>query len=200
MKKKSSLKTRMCELFPLVVSRMTTPVHSPCRRQAQQAKADIIMSIVGIRRGRETAGAAAASMSMRAYDDERGDGLVDPAVLLQEVAEDDAGAEQRDEEVDGHHRRVVGGGAQHAQPHQLRHHAEPHAARPPPIRQAGRGGRKKNPIPLAPPARGRGEEAKFSRARPALTYSKGMANFGRPNNPGKVPRPEIDDAGRDRRI
>jgi hypothetical protein len=77
---------------------------------------------------------------VRAYDDERGDGLVDPAVLLQEVAEDDAGAEQRDEQVDGHHRRVVGGQAQHAQPHQLRHHAEPHAAGPPPIRApAGRG-------------------------------------------------------------
>lgn len=140
---------------------------------------------------------------MRAYDDERGDGLVDPAVLLQEVAEDDAGAEQRDEQVDGHHRRVVGGRAQHAQPHQLRHHAEPHAAGPPssnpgPGRQ--RVGRNKNPIPLAPPARGRGEDAKFSRARPALTYSRGMANFGRPNNPGKLPRPEIDDAGRDRRI
>ena len=27
-----------------------------------------------------------------------------------------------------------------------------------------------------------------------------MANFGRPNKPGKLPRPEIDDAGRDRRI
>jgi hypothetical protein len=30
MKKRSSLKTRMCELFPLVVSRITTPVHNPC--------------------------------------------------------------------------------------------------------------------------------------------------------------------------
>lgn len=116
---------------------------------------------------------------VRAYDDERGDGLVDPAVLLQEMAEDDAGAEQRDEQVDGHHRRVVRGRAQHAQPHQLRHHAEPHAAGPPPIRApAGRLRRpeeESNPLARSPPpARGRGEEdAKFSRARPALTYCRG---------------------------
>lgn len=111
-----------------------------------------------------------------AYDDERGDGLVNPAVLLQEVAQDDAGAEQRDEQVDGHHRRVVGGRAQHAQPHQLRHHAEPHASRPPPIRQAGRqkGGREKNPIPRA---RGRGEGAKFSRA-PGLNLLQGGGRKG----------------------
>ena len=30
MKKRSSLKTSTCELFPLVVIRITTPVHSPC--------------------------------------------------------------------------------------------------------------------------------------------------------------------------
>jgi hypothetical protein len=33
MKKRSSLKTRMWELFPLVVSRITTPVHSPCHQR-----------------------------------------------------------------------------------------------------------------------------------------------------------------------
>lgn len=71
-----------------------------------------------------------------AHDDEGGDGLVDPAVLLEEVAEDDAGAEQRDEQVDGHHRRVVGGRAHHAHAHahaqlarELRRHAEPHGGR-----------------------------------------------------------------------
>jgi len=36
MKKRSSLKTRMCELFPLVVSRITTPVHSPCHSQPKK--------------------------------------------------------------------------------------------------------------------------------------------------------------------
>jgi hypothetical protein len=72
-----------------------------------------------------------------AYDDERGDGLVDPPVLLEEVAEDDAGAEQRHEQVDGHHRRVVGGRAEHAQAHQVRHQAEPHAAPPPARRSPG---------------------------------------------------------------
>lgn len=36
MKKRSSLKTRMWELFPLVVSRMTTPVHSPCNTRNGQ--------------------------------------------------------------------------------------------------------------------------------------------------------------------
>ena len=107
-------------------------------------------------------------MQACAYDDERGDGLVDPPVLLEEVAEDDAGAEQRHEQVDGHHRRVVGGGAQHAQAHQVRHQAEPHACRPrrSPGRRARYGGdwREKNEFP-----RGRrGEDAKFSpgRARP----------------------------------
>lgn len=61
-----------------------------------------------------------------AYDDERGDGLIDPAILLEEVAEDDAGAEQRDEQVDGHHRRVVGGRVQSPQPR--RRHLHPHAS------------------------------------------------------------------------
>ena len=62
-----------------------------------------------------------------AYDDEGGDGLVEPAVLLEEVAEDDAGAEERDEEVDGDHRRVVRGRQRAAEPRQLRrHHAKPH--------------------------------------------------------------------------
>jgi hypothetical protein len=63
---------------------------------------------------------------LAAYNDERGDGLVQPPVLLEEVAEDDAGAEQRDEQVDGDHRGVVGGRAQHAQAHQVRHQAGPH--------------------------------------------------------------------------
>lgn len=66
---------------------------------------------------------------MGAYDDEGGDGLVEPAVLLEQVAEDDAGAEQRHEEVDGDHGRVVRGAQRAAQPRQLRRkHLEPHPA------------------------------------------------------------------------
>ena len=93
-------------------------------------------------------GGSFAWMQACAYDDERGDGLVDPPVLLEEVAEDDAGAEQRHEQVDGHHRRVVGGGAQHAQAHQVRHQAEPHAA-PPAIRQRLTGRRMNSPAAAA---------------------------------------------------
>ena len=38
------------------------------------------------------------------YDDEGGDGLVDPLVLLEEVAGDEAQAQHRREHADGHHR------------------------------------------------------------------------------------------------
>jgi hypothetical protein len=61
-----------------------------------------------------------------AYNDERGHGLVHPAVLLEEVAEDDAGAEQRHEEVDVDDGGVVGGRAEHAQARQVRHQAGAH--------------------------------------------------------------------------
>ena len=48
-------------------------------------------------------------------------------IFPEEVAEDDAGAEERDEEVDGDHRRVVRGRQRAAEPRQLRrHHAQPH--------------------------------------------------------------------------
>ena len=43
-------------------------------------------------------------MQACAYDDERGDGLVDPPVLLEEVAGDEAQAQHRREHADGHHR------------------------------------------------------------------------------------------------
>lgn len=149
MKKRSSLKTSMCELFPLVVSRITTPVHSPCH----SSTANIVSDGAAFRRATRRLRVAAASIktadsiciyaSIRtmvcvcAYNDERGDGLVHPPVLLEEVAEDDAGAEQRHEQVDGYHRRVVGGGAQHAEARQVRREVEPHAgvalsAPPPP--------------------------------------------------------------------
>jgi hypothetical protein len=36
MKKRSSLKTSTWELFPLVVSRITTPVQSPCSSSGQE--------------------------------------------------------------------------------------------------------------------------------------------------------------------
>ena len=49
------------------------------------------------------------------YDDERGDGLVDPFVLLEEVAGDEAEAEHRREHANGHH-----GAA--APPRRRRHH------------------------------------------------------------------------------
>jgi hypothetical protein len=126
MKKRSSLKTRMWELFPLVVSRMTTPVHSPCH-------------VTGKRRGVSTRSGRAEHVRWEsrsaffdetrrrsvglAYNDERGHGLVHPAVLLEEVAEDDAGAEQRHEEVDVDDGGVVGGRAEHAQ---ARHQAGAH--------------------------------------------------------------------------
>lgn len=38
------------------------------------------------------------------YDDEGGDGLIDPLVLLEEVAGDEAQAQHRREHADGHHR------------------------------------------------------------------------------------------------
>ena len=41
---------------------------------------------------------------MDSYDDEGGDGLVDPLVLLEEVAGDEAQAQHRREHADGHHR------------------------------------------------------------------------------------------------
>jgi len=37
MKKRSSLKTRRCELFPLLINKMVTPVPSPCKQIAQMS-------------------------------------------------------------------------------------------------------------------------------------------------------------------
>ena len=37
MKKRSSLKTRRCELFPLLINKMTTPVASPCDQKRHSA-------------------------------------------------------------------------------------------------------------------------------------------------------------------
>lgn len=122
MKKRSSLKTNRCELFTLVISKITTPVQSPWQsKQASKSSSS------------KRASATMANQSINhnngeAYDDERSDGLIDPAILLEEVAEDDAGAEQRDEQVDGHHRRVVGGRVQSPQPR--RRHLQPHASPP----------------------------------------------------------------------
>jgi hypothetical protein len=65
---------------------------------------------------------------------------------------------------------VVRGRAQHAQPHQLRHHAEPHAAGPPPIRApAGRLRRpeeESNPLARSPPPRAAAEKKTRSLAEP----------------------------------
>jgi hypothetical protein len=124
MKKRSSLKTRTCELFPLVVSKITAPVQSPCHGQADRQTSAFAEQSMNMQRGNQ--GGSFFSRVLVAYDDERGDGLVQPPVLLDEVAEDDAGAEQRDEQVDGDHRGVVGGRAQHAQAHQVRRQAGSH--------------------------------------------------------------------------
>ena len=60
--------------------------------------------------------------------DKRGGGLIDPAVPLEQVAEDNAAAEQRDEDVDGDDGVVV----RHRQPGVLESEGsqiEPHAGR-----------------------------------------------------------------------
>lgn len=58
--------------------------------------------------------------------DEGGDGLVDPAALLEEVPDHDASAEQRHKEVDGDHRGMVRC-RQYPQAHELlRHQAKRH--------------------------------------------------------------------------
>jgi hypothetical protein len=96
MKKRSSLNTRMREFVPLVASRIMPPVKSPCTQHENQPK-----------QLRPTPGEAerhahlACSGRGGAYDDERGDGLVHPSLPFQQVAGDNAGAEQRDEDVDG---------------------------------------------------------------------------------------------------
>lgn len=56
----------------------------------------------------------------RTYDEEGGDGLVDPLVLLEEVAGDEAHAQHRREHADGHHRAAAPAARPSAHHHRLR--------------------------------------------------------------------------------
>lgn len=48
-------------------------------------------------------------MYTHTYNSKSSNGLVHPAILLQQVANEDASAEKRDKEIHGDHRRVIGG-------------------------------------------------------------------------------------------
>jgi hypothetical protein len=85
----------MRELVPLVTSKITPPVMRPCKQQDKQAQL------------KPTRGETSKTTNIwtgtgrGAYDDKRGDGLVHPLVPFQQVADDNAAAQQRDEDVDG---------------------------------------------------------------------------------------------------
>lgn len=107
-------------------------------------------------------------------DDERGDGLVHPAVFLKEVTYYDASAEQRHEEVDGDHRGVIRR-RQH-QPLQtlvkLRQQAQLHGRRPP------------------PPSSGPGtKEAKTKQTTKQIREWSGERWLRPPTTPWQMPRP-----------
>lgn len=48
MKKRSSLNTKRCELFPPLIRRITTPVHTPYQKKEQESKPIKIFKITGI--------------------------------------------------------------------------------------------------------------------------------------------------------
>lgn len=159
---------KICELFPFVTSRMKNPVNTPCKRKSVKRNKNPIAA----RRIRNWA--ARTLKEEIAHDDERGDGLVHPAVFLKEVTYYDASAEQRHEEVDGDHRGVIRR-RQH-QPLQtlvkLRQQAQLHGRRPP------------------PPSSGPGtKEAKTKQTTKQIREWSGERWLRPPTTPWQMPRP-----------
>lgn len=73
MKKRSSLNTRICEFFPPLISRMTTPVQRPC-----DGKTDIIQFIMHQQKQQNI-----DKYKKRTDDDKGSYGLIHPSIFLE---------------------------------------------------------------------------------------------------------------------
>jgi hypothetical protein len=82
----------MREFVPLVASRITPPVIRPYRQHSTLKKIKPVLT--------EAKPQTPGLQEQRAHHDKRSDGLVHPSVPFQQVPDDNAAAEQRDEDVD----------------------------------------------------------------------------------------------------
>lgn len=185
MKKRSSLKTRMCELFPLVVSRITTPVHSPCRPDKQKQPLYYVVRSVGI--CSRSCSAAAASMvltMMSAVMDsltQRFSSRRWPRTMQAQSSATNRLMDTTDAWSE----------VELSTPSRTSSATTP-SPMPPALLQSGRQvGRRAAGRRIQSPARAAAEKAR-SLAEPGLNLlqgggrERGVANFGRPNNPGKT--------------
>lgn len=88
MKKRSSLKTKRCELVPPVVSNIITPVHRPCNQHTEtQIRFNLAyMSYTHI----------FTQTYLKTHYCKGCNGLIHPSIFLQQMTDHDTSAKKRD--------------------------------------------------------------------------------------------------------